>query len=65
MRMRHDHLLQCLSDGIERGRNRVQVGRSPDARVDERGHLPGQQPGVVAGSGEWPGISGKQLGQPG
>ena len=65
MRMRHDDLSQRLSDGIERGRDRVQVGGNPDAGVDERRHLPGQQPGVIAGAGQRSGISGIQFHQPG
>lgn len=64
VRVRHDDLTKRLSHCIERRSDRVQVSGSPDARVDQRGHLPGQQPGVVAGPGEWARISGIQSHQP-
>ena len=64
MRVRHDHLPKRLPKRIERRCNRVQMCGNPDPRVNQRRHLPGDKPGVIAGAGEWSGISGIQFQQP-
>ena len=63
--VRHDDLSKRLPDGVERGRDRVQVCGAPDSGVDERWLLSGEQPRVIAGPGQRPGISGIQVHQPG
>ena len=63
MRVRHDDLAQRLPDRIERGRDRVQVRGVPTPASTSVGTCPGEQPGVIAGPGERPGISGIQLHQ--